>query len=154
MILFEQIRCLFQRESLYIPDSQRLPLLHIENRCKIVMWFHKVVDYFDYDREIITNAIEYIDRFLLLHHRREELSPRLYKIVAMTCLYLAIKLHLGETYSVSRADETKFFSLEQYIKLNNESISTKDITNMELCILSTLSWKVNPVAQCVLFVSS
>jgi len=146
MILFEKISCLFQRESLYVPDPQSSPILHIENRCKIIMWFYKVVDYFDYDREIVAIAIEYIDRFLLLHRRREQLSSQMYKIVAMTCLYLAIKLHLGETHSVSRAGEKNFFSLEQYIKLNNEFISTEDITNMELCVLSTLSWKVNPVS--------
>ena len=50
-ILLDEINCLLHRESLYFPSFRWPPSLHIRHRNKIVQWFYKVVDYFDYDRE-------------------------------------------------------------------------------------------------------
>jgi len=143
--LLQQISVLLQRESLYIISStaeknHRPPLQHIRYRHKILEWFYKTADHFQFDREVVAMSMDYVDRFLLLHPSAEEISSRAYQLVAMTSLYLAAKLSIGEN---SRA---RVVCLQEYTDLSSGQFSPRNILSMELCVLGTLNWKMNPVS--------
>ena len=146
-ILFDEINCLLHRESLYCPSFRWPPSLHIRNRHQIIQWFYKLVDYFDYDREVAAISIDLLDRFVLLQNSFKTFTADRYKVIAMTCLYLAVKIYIGVAGEGKCQEEKPFFSLEEYIRLHDVQMQTKDIADMELCILGTLQWKVNPVSS-------
>lgn len=139
----DHIRALFRRESSHTISSfsivNRLPpLKHIQNRSRVLKWYYEVVGYYQYDRCIIPISMDFLDRFLLLNYTKKELSPRTYKVVAMTSLYLAIKLHVGDVCSKSK------LCLKEYASLGERDISPEDISSMEGRILNKLNWKVHP----------
>ena len=93
--------------------------------------------------------MDYIDRFLLLHHNPEEISTRSYQLVAMTSLYLAMKLHVGEANYIDfqgNIQPKNIVSLPEFCELSRGKFSPEDIISMERSILGTLNWKVNPVS--------
>jgi len=141
----DQIITLFHRESVYISSSTTTtnhppPLRHIHNRGRILKWFYTVVAHFQYDRDVIPISMDYIDRFLVSNSSTKDISSRLYKLIAMTSLYLAIKLH------VSDDPQQKRICLQEYACLSKGLISPKDICSMERCILDTIDWRVHPVS--------
>jgi len=141
----DHIIALLHRESSYITPSLRnanrlVPLTHIPNRGRVLKWYYEIVAHYQYDREVIPISMDYLDRFLILNYTEKEISARTYKIVAMTSLYLAVKLHVGNVSSKSK------ICLEEYALLGEGEISPKEISSMECCILDTLNWKVHPVS--------
>jgi len=153
-ILLDQIRSLLHRESLYIKSSigaksRRPPLQHIRYRHKIFEWFYKTVGHFQYDREVVPISMDYVDRFLLLHPGADDISSRTYQLVAVASLYLAVKIHIrSDSHSCSQADipSRRHASLQEYADLSSGQFSPRDILSMELCVLGTLEWKMNPVS--------
>lgn len=85
------------------------PVPHEEWRRKICEWSYKVVDHFKFDREVVSVAMNYFDRFLASEQMAlRAVSPpgrctcpsclrsvdsRTFQLAAMTALYLAVKLH-------------------------------------------------------------
>ncbi|KAL7527307.1 hypothetical protein ACHAXR_001892, partial [Thalassiosira sp. AJA248-18] len=57
-------------------------------REKICEWFYGVVDHFDFNREYVSVAMSYLDRYLA----SRTVNRRVFQLAAMTALYLAIKL--------------------------------------------------------------
>ncbi|KAI2503763.1 Cyclin [Fragilaria crotonensis] len=55
----------------------------------------EVVDHFEFDREVVSIALSYLDRVVSMKtkHSGEPMHRRDFQLVAVTCLYLAIKLH-------------------------------------------------------------
>jgi len=152
--LLEQIRVLLHRESFYIISStaeknHRPPLQHIRYRHKILEWFYKTADHFQFDREVVTISMDYVDRFLLLHPSAEEISSRTYQLVAMTSLYVAAKLRIGDNshaHSQNDISQRRVVCLQEYADLSSGEFSPRDILSMELCVLGTLNWNMNPVS--------
>jgi len=137
----DHILALLRRESSYTINANRLtPLNHVHNRGRVLKWYYEVVAYYQYDRSIIPISMDFLDRFLLLNSTEKEISTRTYKVAAMTCLYLAIKLHVGDVCSKNK------ICLQEYASLGERDISPADISSMERCILDTLNWKVHPVS--------
>jgi len=141
----DHILALLRRESSYITSSlntaKRLPPpKHIDNRGRVLKWYYEIVAHYEYDREVIPISMDYLDRFLFLHSTEKELSTRTYKIVAMTTLYIAVKLHVGDVSSKNK------ICLQEYALLGDGETSPADISSMERCILDTLNWKVHPVS--------
>lgn len=127
-----------------------LPEIHVKWRSVIFEWFYKIIDHFLLDRGIVAIAMDYVDRFLLLHPAAESetMTQKIYQLVAMSALYTAMKLHggndggsLGTEWKLKR----KTFCLKSFVKLSRGQFEPKDILAMEIHILKTLSWKVNPV---------
>lgn len=94
-------------------------------------------------------SMDYVDRFLLLHPSANKISSRTYQLVAMTSLYLASKLCIsGNNHAHSQLNipSKRLVGLEEYTDLSSGQFTPRNIISMELCILSTLSWKMNPVS--------
>lgn len=128
-------------------------------RSKIFAWFYKIIDHFDYDREIVAIAIDLLDRFQILS--RDDTSSFIdgekYQLAAMTSLYIAIKINctnITKSNKIRKADSASspvaknckaMFPLRQYVHLSRDAFTLEDFLAMELKILMTLRWKVNPV---------
>ena len=48
-----------------------------------------MVDHFDFSREVVSVSIHYLDRYLATKH----VNKKMFQLVAMTTLFLAVKLH-------------------------------------------------------------
>jgi len=151
--LQEQIRLLFRREMLYISSTAskvyQAPLQHIRYRHKILVWVHKIVTHFQLNMEVAPITMDFIDRFHLLDQTTERTSSRSYQLVAMTSLYLAMKLNVGEANFIDHQGDIQpknTVCLREFSELSRGQFTPDDIIWMERSLLSTLSWKVNPVS--------
>jgi lipoyl(octanoyl) transferase len=98
-------------------------------REKICEWCYQVVDHFDFNREIVSVAMSYLDRYL----STRSVNRRMFQLAAMTALYLAIKLYEpGKIRMSSLIDLSRGYFLEDHI------------VTMEDSMLQTLGWHVHP----------
>mmetsp|Transcript_4709 Transcript_4709/g.6705 ORF Transcript_4709/g.6705 Transcript_4709/m.6705 type:complete len:176 (-) Transcript_4709:862-1389(-) len=114
-LLRDQTKTLLQRESDYLASvSLSVPSSINSNRChlrqhgqwrsKICEWCYRVIDHFQYDRKVVSIAIDYFDRFLMAHPGADSMSSRNYQLAAMTSLYIAMKIHADDPEDMSMAD--------------------------------------------------
>ena len=143
----EQIHALLHRErDYYFLSASRRSIVkrytssnrHISWRPKIIEWFYKIVDYFDYNRDVVATALDLLDRFDLFSND-EDLDAEKYQLTAMASLYVAIK-----TNSLT-SDSRRLFSLDEFAKLSRDQFTAQDLLSMEMKLFNTLDWKVNPV---------
>ncbi|KAL7471693.1 hypothetical protein ACHAXS_011991 [Conticribra weissflogii] len=112
--------------------------LATDGKCreKMLDWAFEMVDYFNLDRSIVSVSTNYQDRFLTTplgesaRYSREE-----FRIASVTCLYIAIKLHVPQTWNITA---------NAFAHLCHGMISGENIDKMEIRILFALGWKVNP----------
>ena len=96
----------------------------------------------------------YFDRYCAFHTNLDE---ALYQLVAMTSLYLAVKIHSPRKISVAsmvsytplqhRAIHTMvliFIVLHDQVTLSRGHFRMDQVLKMEACIIKTLSWHLNP----------
>ncbi|KAL8141122.1 hypothetical protein V2J09_007143 [Rumex salicifolius] len=96
-------------------------------------WMLKVNAHFSFSLQTAVLAVNYLDRFLCGFKFQTE-KPWLAQLTALACLSLAAKIE--ETYVPLLSDlqvQTKYL------------FEAKTIQRMELLVLSTLEWKMNPV---------
>ena len=75
---------------------------HVDEICRFKMceWSFQIVDFCKFHRESVDIAMNYLDRFLLTKVGQAALQDRnVYQLVAMTCLYSAIKIHERQALS-------------------------------------------------------
>ena len=109
-------------------------------RQKICEWSFEVVDHFGFDREVVSIALSYLDRVVATKteqagkamHRRE------FQLVAVTCLYLAIKLH-GETDVVD--GPRRKLKINAFVELSRGLFTVETLEAKEREILEMLEWK-------------
>lgn len=167
-LLEDQLLALLHLERSYQVDQipcrkstkreDRLP--HEDWRRKICEWSYRVVDHFRIDREVVSVAMNFFDRFLSMHNTQEpEACPcpscqravdsQTFQLAAMTSLYLAIKLHAESCGpesldSEERRPRRKKLKLTSFVDLSRGQFSAEDICSMERRMLATLNWKVHP----------
>ncbi len=112
-------------------------------RRKICEWAFEVTDHFGFDREVVSIALNYLDR--VIAHTTETTNARVprkeFQLVAVTSLYLAIKLH-GETDAVEGAPRK--LRINAFVELSRGMFTIETLETMERDILSNLEWNVNP----------
>jgi len=106
------------------------------NRC------YKFTDSHNFDREVVAIALNFYDRYLFRQTEYNFLSRDLCQLIAVTSLYLAIKIHgIAEDVPVEhRARHTAWI-------LNNLCFGIFEgerVAEMESNILQVLDWRVNP----------
>jgi Cyclin, N-terminal domain len=89
-------------------------------REKICEWSYQVIDHFDFSREVVSVSIHYLDRFLA----KAQVDKKLFQLVAMTALYLAIKIYEPGTLCMS-----------SMIELSRGYFSPAQMVEMEMAIL-------------------
>ena len=124
-----------------------------EWRNKLYKWFFDVVDHFEYDRDVVFIALNYLDRVLVATRTSEGQHPAIPKreiqLFATTCLYLAIKLH--GTISTDETFTKQMLPVALFVKLSQKTFSEDTILATELRILNILKWRVNP-STCTSFI--
>jgi hypothetical protein len=114
-------------------------------RLKIAEWAYEVVDYFSFDREAVAIALNYVDRFMVFHCENNDpkklVNKRGYQLLTVTSLFLAIKLH-GMTSDHNDACARP--TLKVFVELSQNRFTEVDIERMELQLLDTLKWRLNP----------
>jgi len=99
-------------------------------REKICEWCYQVIDHCDIDRDVVSITLFYFDRYCAFHTNLDE---ALYQLVAMTSLYLAVKIHSPRKISVA-----------SMVTLSRGHFRMDQVLKMEACIIKTLSWHLNP----------
>ena len=104
------------------------------NRESMVEWSYKVIDFLGFQKETVEIAMNYFDRFLLTPNGSEALSDcKKFQLANMACLYLSIKIHEDVVL------DSKFMA-----NLSNNLFTYYQVEAMELHILGSLGWWVNP----------
>lgn len=98
-------------------------------REKICEWCYQVVDHFDFNREVVSVAMSYLDRYLATR----TVNRRIFQLAAMTALYLAIKLF-----------EPGKLRMSSLIDLSRGYFLAEHIVTMEDSMLQSLHWHVHP----------
>jgi hypothetical protein len=119
------------------PD-QKLDLIDASCRTKMCSWFQQICNFCQYDEDetllIIENAMNFLDRYVVTAKGSISLLDRnYYQGMAITCLYMATKIHASAAISASdMAQITRYvYTVEQ-------------IEEMERHILHAIEWHVNP----------
>lgn len=103
-------------------------------RNEAVDWILKVKAHYGFTTLTAILAVNYLDRFLASLHFQKD-KPWMIQLVAVSCLSLAAKVE--ETHVPLLLDlqveDTKFL------------FEAKNIQKMELLVMSTLKWRMNPV---------
>lgn len=105
-----------------------------ECRAKMVLWCTKIVDFCNFERETVSIALSFLDRFLstkageqFLYNRHE------FQLATLGCFFTAIKL-----------SESRELSLHLFSQITNGMYSVERLAKMELQILSALNWRMHP----------
>ncbi|GFZ21489.1 similar to CYCLIN D3;2 [Actinidia rufa] len=99
-------------------------------RREAVEWVLKVNAYYSFSALTAILAVNYFDRFVLSFQIQRE-KPWMSQLAAVACLSLAAKVE--ETQVPLQVEETKYV------------FEAKTIQRMEILVLSTLQWRMNPV---------
>lgn len=103
-------------------------------RKEAVDWILKVKSHFGFTHLTAILSINYLDRFLSSLHFQND-KPWMIHLLAVTCLSLAAKVEETEVPSLLdlQVDDTQFL------------FEPKNIQKMELLVMATLKWRMNPV---------
>lgn len=109
-------------------------------RKEVVEWVFRVKAHFGFTALTAVLAVNYFDRFILSHMFQKD-KPWMGQLVAVACLSLAAKV-----------DETQVpLLLDLQVKDPKYVFEAKTIQRMELLVLSTLQWRMNPVTPISFF---
>jgi Cyclin, N-terminal domain len=106
------------------------------SRSKIRDWFEKICTFCQYKDEalLVEIAMNCLDRFILTlqgsYCCRDQCE---YQLAAVSCLYLAVKVHAREALSA-----------ENMATISRGTYTVEQIEEMERRILSALHWHINP----------
>ncbi|XP_015061413.1 cyclin-D3-3-like isoform X1 [Solanum pennellii] len=107
-------------------------------RNEAIEWILEAVDYHNFSAQTAILAVNYLDRFLFSlqsQNHDDEKQPWMNQLAAVTCLSLAAKI-----------EETQVpLLLDLQVEESRYLFEPKTIQRMEILVLSTLKWKMNPV---------
>ena len=148
LLVMDQLKTMLRTERKYrvrrglrINDSDTKKNPYNEWRKKICQWSYKVIDHFKIDREVVSCAMNILDRYLVKEKNNfdrdglterndggslQTLDSRTFQLIAMTSLYLSIKLFDDEQHSLSRK-----LRLSSIVELSRGQFCENEITEME-----------------------
>jgi Cyclin, N-terminal domain len=100
-------------------------------RRDMIQWYYHVYDHCKFNRETVETIASYLDRFCWKSSPIKDRKN--FQLCAITCLYIAVKIH-----------ESDAMHPRTLTKLSRDTYTEQNITDMEITILSTLNWKLNP----------
>jgi Cyclin, N-terminal domain/Cyclin, C-terminal domain len=121
----------------YLKDNEkrlRKAKKPVDEDCRVKMceWCYQVVDFCKFRRETVAISMSFLDRYLGTSQGRYALLDRKdYQLVAMTTLYMAIKLH-----------EPLEMETSLLADLSRGCYNEMEITKMEQSILDALNWRI------------
>lgn len=99
--------------------------------------YYELVDHYSFDREVVGIGLNYFDRYISKRSPDGGLSREMYQLVAMSSLFLAIKVH-------GVAEEGPMSRNRALSRLLYGHFEAEQILATEQDILVTLGWFVNP----------
>ncbi|XP_022962457.1 cyclin-D3-3-like [Cucurbita moschata] len=103
-------------------------------RRRAVDWMLKISAHYSFSALTAVLAVDYFDRFLSCFHFQTD-KPWMSQLAAVACISLAAKV-----------EETQVpLLLDLQVEDSRYLFETKTIKKMELLVLSTLEWRMNPV---------
>lgn len=122
----------YMKQTVVLRKNARKPVTE-ECRLKMCQWGFHVINYCNFRRETVVIGMSYLDRYLSTEDGRPALlSQKRYQLVAMTALYIAIKI--SEPMEV----DTSLLS-----DLSQGMYSEMDFVHMEHRILNALEFRVS-----------
>jgi len=159
-LALDQLNVMLNVESKYrVPPNSSLAMSegsrYSEWRKKICHWSFKVIDHFEFDREVVSRAMNILDRYSALKTKRDRdatdschddasieiINSRSFQLVAMTSLYLAVKLSDNDECQYTSSRKLR---LTSFVELSRSQFCSDEITEMERTILHELQWEVFP----------
>jgi lipoyl(octanoyl) transferase len=112
-------------------------------RRKLCEWCYEVVDHFSFDREVVSIALNFLDRAAALKSEQtdEPIPKREFQLLAVTCLYIALKIH-GETDTTD--GPRRKLTIDAFVELSRGFFQIDIIESTERNLLTALKWLVNP----------
>lgn len=131
----DELSSLFSREkpNELFKTIQIDPSLAVARR-SAVEWMLKVNAHYSFSALTAVLAVDYLDRFLSCFHFQRD-KPWMSQLAAVACISLAAKV-----------EETQVpLLLDLQVEDSRYLFEAKTIKKMELLVLSTLQWRMNPV---------
>ncbi|KAL0017457.1 hypothetical protein SO802_004526 [Lithocarpus litseifolius] len=131
----EELISLFSKEQKYeVFESLNTDPYLAGARREAVDWILRVIEHYSFSALTAVLAVNYFDRFLF-GFQFQQGKPWMTQLVAVACLSLAAKV-----------EETQVpLLLDLQVDLSRYVFEAKTIKRMEILVLSTLQWKMNPV---------
>lgn len=106
-------------------------------------WFYELADNFRLERDVVAIALDYLDRFsaFRISCYGGPPSKRNFQLTAVTCLYIAVKLHGSTDHPEGRPPGP---TIGEFVKLSHKFFGVEDILSMEIRILNSLNWRLHP----------
>lgn len=97
-----------------------------------------MVDHFDLNREVVSIAMSHLDRYLAVYP--STVDKNLFQLLAMTCLYLSIKLNEYKHLLIPGSRS----SMDTILQLSRGFFTLEQMEQMEYDVLQRLQWHVHP----------
>jgi len=113
-------------------------------RRKICEWMFEVVDHYKFDREVVSIALYYLDRFVAHNlNAGEAVGRKDFQLLAICCLYTAMKLH--GTIDTTLTKKRVRVPLCQFVDLSHGQFDAQQVEEAEMKLMSqVLRWRLNP----------
>lgn len=110
-------------------------------RQKVCEWSYQVIDHYNFNREVVFIALNYLDRMVALLAAKDCIRKTEFRLIAVTSLYLAVKLHgvHGSNDGIRRK-----LRISSFHELSERCFSIEQIEEMEAKMLQSFNWFVNP----------
>lgn len=97
-----------------------------------------MVDHFDLHREVVCIAMNHLDRYLAVYP--STVDKNFFQLLAMTCLYLSVKLNEYKHLLIPGSNS----SMETILQLSRGYFTLEQMEKMEHDVLQRLQWHVHP----------
>ena len=114
-------------------------------RRNVSSWMFQLCDFYNFDRQVVIYANNYIDRMLIKNPSTYTSSQKQYLVLSSSAFWLAIKtIHSCECESKSTG-QVVGMSLHQFVNWTSRNqFTVRDIEIMEQVILKDLHWRLYP----------
>ncbi|CAO2814859.1 unnamed protein product [Amaranthus hypochondriacus] len=134
----EELLTLFSKETEQAQEISEKNSMDLNgfssSRNEAIEWILKVNSFYGFSTLTSVLAVNYFDRFFSIFQFQND-KPWMFQLTAVTCLSLAAKVE--ETHVP--------LLLDLQVESGKYMFEAKTIQKMEVLILSTLEWKMNPV---------
>ena len=110
-------------------------------RQKVCEWSYQVIDHYNFNREVVFIALNYLDRMVAQLSVTDCIRKTEFRLIAVTSLYMAVKLH---GVHASNDGIRRKLRISSFHELSERCFSIEQIEEMEVKMLSTFNWHVNP----------
>lgn len=128
----DELLCLLSKEKLNLFNFEDESVM--QSRKEAIDWILRVCSHYGFNGLTVALAVNYFDRFLSSFNIQND-KPWMSQLVAVACLSLAAKVEETQVPVLVdlQVEESRFL------------FDSRSIQRMELLVLSSLEWKMNPV---------